>query len=192
MTKVTSLSAQNLEKMTALSVKQAQRKGIQDMEFVHVELKRDTWSAPEIYVKNLEDAVSSVRALVENLDRELVVCVHTATSGRVINASVCSMGTMTNALVSPAEVLRTAILSGAHGLVMIHNHPSGSCQPSKEDLQLAKELATVCELMRLQLLDFIIIGACGATHSVRGMEEEWLQPCFDWRSAFLAADVRRK
>ena len=153
------------------------------MEFAHVELKRDTWVTPEINVRNPEDAVTAVQALIQNLDRELVICIHTATSGRVINASICSVGTMTQALVSPAEVLRTAILSGAQGIVMIHNHPSGNCQPSADDLQLSKKLATICALIGLQLTDFIVIGAYGYTHSVKSNEEEWIRPSHEWLNA---------
>ncbi len=150
------------------------------MEFVYVELKRETWVRPEMNIRSEEDAVQAVKKLIQDLDRELVVCVHTATSGRVINASICAIGTMDQALVSPAEVLRTALLSGAHGLLMIHNHPSGKCKPSKEDLLLAKKLATACALMGIQLVDFIIVGACGFTHAVRSHEEEWLEPSYEW------------
>lgn len=153
------------------------------MDFVHVELKRDTWVIPEMIIRNPEDAVTAVQTLIQNLDRELVICIHTATSGRVINASICSVGTMTQALISPAEVLRTALLSGAQGIVMIHNHPSGNCQPSADDLQLAKKMATVCALMGVQLIDFIVIGAYDCTHSVKSCEEEWLHPSYEWLNA---------
>ncbi len=95
------------------------------MEFVHVELKRETWIKPEMNVRCEEDAIMAVKKLIQNLDRELVICVHIATSGRVINASICAMGTMDQAVISPSEVMRTAILSGAHGILMLHNHPSG-------------------------------------------------------------------
>lgn len=153
------------------------------MEFVYVELKRETWVRPEMNIRSEEEAVQAVKKLIQDLDRELVICIHIATSGRVINASICAMGTMDQALVSPAEVLRTAILSGAHGILMLHNHPSGCCKPSTEDLHLAKKLATACALLGIQLVDFIIVGANGFTHSVRGYEAEWLSPSCEWINA---------
>lgn len=153
------------------------------MEFVYVELKRETWVRPEMNIRSEEDAVQAVKKLIQDLDRELVICIHIATSGRVINASICAMGTMDQALVSPAEVMRTAILSGAHGILMLHNHPSGCCKPSTEDLHLAKKLATACALLGIQLVDFIIVGANGFTHSVRGYEAEWLSPSCEWINA---------
>lgn len=63
---------------------------------------------------------------------------------------------------------------------MIHNHPSGSCQPSKEDLNMAKKLATVCNLVGLELKDFIVIGAYGYRHSIKEQEFEWLEPSYKW------------
>ena len=83
------------------------------MELVYVELKRENWIKPEMNIRSEEDAILAVKKLIQNLDRELMICIHIATSGRVINASICAMGTMDQAVISPAEVLRTAILSGA-------------------------------------------------------------------------------
>lgn len=145
-----------------------------------MELRRETWVKPEMNVRSEEDAIQVVKKLIQNLDRELVICIHIATSGRVINASICAMGTMDQALVSPSEVLRTAILSGAYGILMLHNHPSGCCKPSKEDLHLAKKMATACALLGIQLVDFIVVGAYGFTHFVRGYEAEWLSPSYEW------------
>ena len=62
------------------------------MEFVHVELKRDTWVYPEMKVETPYDAVKAVKELLQDMDREIVVCINMAASGRVINASVCSVG----------------------------------------------------------------------------------------------------
>lgn len=162
------------------------------MEFVHVELKRETWIKPEMNVRSEEDAVQAVKKLIQNLDRELVICIHIATSGRVINASICAMGTMDQAVISPAEVLRTAILSGAQGILMLHNHPSGCCKPSKEDLHVAKKLATACALLGIQLVDFIVVGAYGFTHSVRGYEAEWLSPSYEWINAEIVSSNSKK
>lgn len=153
---------------------------MEELHFVHVELKRETWAYPKMEIGSPDEAVTVVQNLIENLDREMVITIQVATDGSVINASVCSVGTMTQALISPAEVLRTTLLSGAHGIVMIHNHPSGSCQPSKEDLQTAKKIATACDLIGVELIDFIVIGAYGYIHSVKQNEEVWLQSSYKY------------
>ena len=153
---------------------------MEDLQYVHLELKRDTWASQKMSVRDPFDAVEVARTLIENLDREMVINVHLATDGRVINATICSLGAQNSASISPSEVLRTAIVSGAHSIIMIHNHPSGSCQPSKEDLNMAKKLATVCNLVGLELKDFIVIGAYGYSHSVHEEEFEWLEPSYKW------------
>ena len=151
------------------------------MEYVHVELKRDTWVYPEMKINSPKDAVCAVRSLIQDLDRECVISINTATSGKVINASIGAVGTMNTAYVSPAELLRTALLSGAYGMVIVHNHPSGASTPSKEELYFNKELATASQLIGLKLLDFIVIGE--HTYSLKEKDEQWLDPDGTWRSA---------
>lgn len=152
------------------------------MEFVHVELKRDTWIYPEMKVESASDAVKAVKELLRDMDREIVVCINIAASGRVINASVCSVGTSSMALISPEGILKTGILSGANCLLMIHNHPSGNCHPSHDDFNTAKRIATAGVLMDLKLLDFIVIGA-DDVYSMRKNDAQWLEPDYQWLSA---------
>ena len=60
--------------------------------------------------------------------------------------------------VSPADVLKTALIAGATGLIVAHNHPSGDPEPSADDLTLTSRLQRGAELIGLALLDHIIIG----------------------------------
>lgn len=152
------------------------------MEFVHVELKRDTWVYPEMKVETPYDAVKAVKELLQDMDREIVVCINMAASGRVINASVCSVGTSNMALISPEGILKTGILSGANCLLMIHNYPSGSCHPSQDDFNTAKRITTAGALMDLKLLDFIVIGA-DDVYSMRKDDAQWLELDYQWLSA---------
>lgn len=54
---------------------------MEDLQFVHVELKRDTWASQKMSVRDPFDAVEVARTLIENLDREMVVNIHMATDG---------------------------------------------------------------------------------------------------------------
>ena len=135
--------------------------GMKGLEFIHVELKRDTWMSPEVTVQNADDAVGVIHGMLKDMDREMLVCINMASSGRVINASICSVGTMDMALVSPPEILRGALLSGARSLIMLHNHPSGQINPSREDLTVTKRIATASAVVGVNFLDSIIIGQNG-------------------------------
>jgi DNA repair protein RadC len=69
-----------------------------------------------------------------------------------------SVGCMTASLVHPREVFRPAILAGAVGIVVTHNHPSGDAEPSAEDLALTRRLAAAGTLLGIEILDHIITG----------------------------------
>ena len=151
----------------------AARKGL---EFIHVELKRDTWMSPETIVQTPNDAVDIIKGMLGDMDREMLVCINMAASGRVINASICSVGTMDQALVSPPEILRGALLSGARSIIMLHNHPSGSVTPSSEDMTVTKRMATASAVVGVNFLDSIIIGKDGQQFSFKSGMSEYLEP----------------
>lgn len=128
------------------------------LKYEHVELKRDTWFQPSVFVENYEDAVNAVREMIADIDREMLVQLNLTNSGRVINASVCSVGTASQAQFSMVEILRNLILSGGNRIILLHNHPSGSADPSKEDLEVTKEFSKICRMMGIHFLDHIIVG----------------------------------
>jgi DNA repair protein RadC len=55
------------------------------------------------------------------------------TKNEPVNISVVSVGTLNSALVHPREVMKTAILSNSNSIIIAHNHPSESLEPSIED-----------------------------------------------------------
>lgn len=77
---------------------------------------------------------------------------------KVIHDEVISIGTLTANLVHPREVFQPAIEYLACGVIIAHNHPSGDPEPSEDDLEITRKLATVGKTMDIELLDHIIIG----------------------------------
>jgi DNA repair protein RadC len=69
------------------------------------------------------------------------------------------VGTINNALVSTREIVRHALLEHATGVVIFHNHPSGNPVPSGDDLTFTSKLRQSIELVDLELVDHIIVGA---------------------------------
>lgn len=146
------------------------------MDFVHVELKRDTWSKPAKYVTSPEEAVTEIKKMIENLDREMLISIQLACSGEVINASICSVGSVDGVCVFVGGIVRTAVMSGASSVILIHNHPSGNSKASKADLEVTKRLAIACKIFNLELLDHIIIGAYDQKISLREERKELFDP----------------
>lgn len=77
-----------------------------------------------------------------------------------------SEGTLTTSLVHPREVFSPAIRDAAAAIIVVHNHPSGDPEPSKEDLAVSRRLADAGRLLGIPLLDHVVIGE-GAHASIR-------------------------
>jgi DNA repair protein RadC len=78
-------------------------------------------------------------------------------NGYVMHTEV-SMGSLSASIVHPREVLGPAIREGVAHLVLVHNHPSGDPTPSKEDVNLTRQLVEGARILGLRLHDHIVIG----------------------------------
>jgi DNA repair protein RadC len=72
---------------------------------------------------------------------------------------VVSVGCLTSSLVHPREVFGEAVTARAAGLILFHNHPSGDPEPSAEDVGLTRRLAQAGQLMGIEVLDHLVLGA---------------------------------
>jgi DNA repair protein RadC len=75
-----------------------------------------------------------------------------------IGTNVVSVGTVSESTAHPREILRPVITRGAHGFVLIHNHPSGDPSPSRADEMVTRRLVEAAKLMQVHFLDHVIIG----------------------------------
>ena len=71
-------------------------------------------------------------------------------------------GTLTQTSVYPREIVRAALAHGASAVVLAHNHPSGTTQPSRADEQLTQTLKTTLALIDVRVLDHLIVAPNGA------------------------------
>jgi len=114
-------------------------------------------------IKSPEDVVSIVKSQLKGKKKEhfLVLCLDTRNN--VINCRAISMGSLDTSIVHPREVFKEAISSSAASVILVHNHPSGDPEPSKEDIELTKRLAKAGEIMGIEVLDHIIV--CDKSYS---------------------------
>ena len=82
-------------------------------------------------------------------------------SSKVINKRVIHIGTLNQSLVHPREVFRPAILDNSAGIIICHNHPSGTLEASRADIQITQRLKEVAKLVGIELLDHVIISSNG-------------------------------
>lgn len=80
------------------------------------------------------------------------------TKNEIISDVEVSVGTLNSSLVHPREVFREAIKRSTNKMILIHNHPSGSIEPSSEDKNITSRLIKCGEIIGIQVIDHIIIG----------------------------------
>ena len=80
------------------------------------------------------------------------------TRNNLIGVFHISSGTVNCSLVSPREIFIKALLSNATYIILVHNHPAQSTNPSTEDLQITKRLVECGNTLNLKMLDHLIIG----------------------------------
>ncbi|MFN8549780.1 MAG: JAB domain-containing protein [Polyangiaceae bacterium] len=98
---------------------------------------------------------------IGDLDREVMVAV--ALDGRmnVLAELEIASGGHHGIAVTPSDVFRPLIRSGASAFVLLHNHPSGDPSPSQEDVAMTQALLTVSQIVGVELVDHIVVAARG-------------------------------
>ena len=106
---------------------------------------------------------------LKNADREMMLLVTLSIKNHINCIHLVSVGTVSSTLVSPREVMKTAILSNASAIAFVHNHPSGLVEPSQEDIQITKRMAECADLFDIRLLDHVIVSDEGQYESLTEM-----------------------
>jgi len=76
---------------------------------------------------------------------------------KLIHDEVISIGTIDSNIVHPREVFKPALEYSAVAVILAHNHPSGSLEPSDADVEITKQLVQSGKIMGIQLLDHVIV-----------------------------------
>lgn len=112
-----------------------------------------TVNSPETLLPHLEQ--------IRNEQQEHFVCASLDCAGHVINVRVITIGLINHSLVHPREVFRGAITDNASTIIVAHNHPSGSLDPSPQDIAITTQLKEAGTILGIQLLDHVIISQNG-------------------------------
>ena len=129
------------------------------LEQVSVRLVKDTPLFSNTEITEPESAVSLLGEFLADFDREVMCVINLKANGAPINFSVVSIGAVSETIAHPRDLLKSAILSNAASMLIIHNHPSNSLVPSRYDTMLTDRMIQVCELIGIPLLDHIIVGS---------------------------------
>lgn len=90
--------------------------------------------------------------------KEHFIVLHLDGKNRISCFDRVSVGSLNQTIVCPMETYKTALLSNAAAILLVHNHPSGDPTPSNEDRSITKRLKEAGELLGIRVLDHVIVG----------------------------------
>jgi len=93
--------------------------------------------------------------------QEHFVCITLNGAGEVLDSRIITVGLLNHSLVHPREVFADAITDRAASVICVHNHPSGSLEPSPQDIAITTQLKEAGLLLGIQLIDHIIVTKTG-------------------------------
>ena len=117
-------------------------------------------------VQSDADVVRIMEPMLANLQHEECWALYLASSGRVIERMRVSQGGVQATVVDCKLIIKRAVELLATQLVLVHNHPSGSAEPSRQDMELTERVSEAARLFDMRLLDHVIISA-GVRYSFR-------------------------
>lgn len=113
------------------------------------------------------DVARIMQPIIGGLQHEECWAIYLASSGRVLERMRISQGGVQATVVDCKLIIKRALELLAVQIVLVHNHPSGNIQPSKQDIALTERVLEAAQLFDIRLLDHVII-AKGAHYSFRG------------------------
>ncbi|MGY3750589.1 RadC family protein [Vagococcus acidifermentans] len=101
------------------------------------------------------------RQLIEEMKdyhQEHLVVLYLNTKNELIKKEILFIGSVNQSIAHPREIFRGAVRYSAAQIILAHNHPTGSCAPSKQDEAFTRRVKECGELMGIELLDHLVIG----------------------------------
>lgn len=89
-------------------------------------------------------------------EKFIVVCLSTA--NKIVKYETISVGNLNSSIVHPREVFKVAIENNSANIIVLHNHPSGNPEPSREDIYVTKKLIEAGKYLDINLFDHIIVA----------------------------------
>ncbi len=125
------------------------------------ELGRRLQAAPPArrpVIRTPGDVAALVGPQMRHLDREHFRAVLLNTRHEVLDVASVAVGGLDSAPIHPREVFKDAIRRSAAAIILVHNHPSGTPEPSSDDLRITARLQEAGRVVGIEVLDHIIVG----------------------------------
>ena len=114
---------------------------------------------PGVPITGSERVAAYMEEKLAGLQKECFFCLLLDTKNQLIREQKVAMGSLSESVVHPREVFKTAISESASKVIFVHNHPSGNPAPSAQDRRLTTRLCKAGALLGIPVLDHIIVGS---------------------------------
>ncbi len=104
-----------------------------------------------------EDVMNRYKPMLRDMKQEVFMVVSLNSSNRLLSEREITKGILNSSLTHPREVFRTAIVENAASVILIHNHPSGNCEPSEEDVRITRQIVEAGHIIGIPVHDHVII-----------------------------------
>ena len=108
-------------------------------------------------IRDAGDIAEFVRSVMTDNSREHCIALYLDASHHIASYSIISIGGANSAFLAPREVFQRAVLIGAISVVLAHNHPSGTLDPSHQDREITSRLRRAGEIIGIAILDHVIV-----------------------------------
>mgnify|MGYP002763431999 CR=1 FL=1 len=118
----------------------------------------------EAEVEECSDTVATLSHIRERYSwlrkkqKEHLYAVYLNNDNQVIGDKLISLGQSVQTSLDVKDIVRTAVLTDASAVILVHNHPSGNCEPTGSDLKATEKVQTALQTFGVQLLDHVIIS----------------------------------
>lgn len=109
-------------------------------------------------IESADDTRRYLQAQLRDRQQEVFCCLFLDNRHRLITFEELFHGTLNGAAVYPREIIKRAMHHNAAALILVHNHPSGVAEPSRQDEILTEKLKESLETMDIRLLDHFVVG----------------------------------
>ncbi|MCH8566999.1 MAG: DNA repair protein RadC [Balneolales bacterium] len=112
----------------------------------------------KIVFRQPEEVYGYFGPVLRDLHKEVFIVAYVNSAKILLSYDKISIGGSNATIVDPPEVLRRSVMNRAHGIILVHNHPSGNNRPSRADIQLTKRIHEGAKMVGIDLVDHLIVA----------------------------------
>ena len=121
-------------------------------------IERPTKKIIDTKISNTKDVFEYFKEIIKDAKQEYFYCIYLDNKKIVLQNKLLFIGTLNYSVVHPREIFKEAYLLSASSIICVHNHPSGSLEPSNEDKALTSRLVDIGKTFGIHVIDHIIVS----------------------------------